>query len=306
MADAPRETVGERQLSRLLGEEGQQPPAPTKSLEGVNADLLNLGGLSLLAYALYSVVRIVLGGEAGVGPEASLARMSQLVALYPVLLLGPLMLFIPQGSRRKKGFWKGISRWLVFLMAIMFLLFVPLSFLNQFQVEQADANQMERFQALLKKRKLEIVTSVSRLQTPQQFQQTLSSFPEITEINIGENQTPDQIRRGIVEGIDRGIKSEVEQLRARQAQRLLTIRVNVRSVAVGGLIGGITLFSFASWLLPWLNPAGKALATTVGGISTAVSSIPRQMRRWNLGKSLSGILPRRRKQPRKGRVRRRR
>ncbi|MEB3255088.1 MAG: hypothetical protein VKJ05_01740 [Synechococcaceae cyanobacterium] len=305
MAEAPRDPVGDRQPSRLVGEEALRSPAPTKMLEGVNSDLLNLGGLSLLAYALYSAVRIVLSGEAGVGPEASLARMSQLVSLYPVLLLGPLLLFIPQGSRRKKGFWKAISRWLVFLMAMMFLLFVPLSVLNQYQVVQADTNQMERFEALLKKRKQEIVGAVSTLQSPSQFRQTLRSFPEITEINIGDSQTPDQIRRGIVEGIDRGIKAEVEQLRARQSQRLLTIRINVRSVAAGSLIAGLSLFSFASWLLPWLNPAGKALANTVAGIGTAFNRIPRQVRRWNQGKGLAGLMPRRRT-PRKGRGRRRR
>lgn len=293
MAEAPRETVGERQ------------PSPTKMLEGVNSDLLSLAGLSLLAYALYSAVRIVLSGEAGVGPEASLARMSDLVALYPVLLLGPVLLFMPQGSRRKKGFWKGISRWLVFLMAMMFLLFVPLSILNQYQVVQADANQMERFQALLRKRKQEIITAVNPLQSPQQFRRTLSSFPEITEINIGDAQTPDQIRRGIVEGIDRGIKAEVEQLKARQAQRLMAIRVNVRSVAAGSLIAGVTFFSFASWLLPWLNPAGKALANTVAGIGTAFNRLPRQMKRWQFRKNAGGLFSRR-KPSRQGKGRRRR
>lgn len=306
MAEAPRDLVADRQPSRLLEGEAQRGPAPTKMLEGVNSDLLSLGGLSLLAYALYSAVRIVLSGEAGVGPEASLARMSQLVSLYPVLLLGPLLLFIPQGSRRKKGFWKAISRWLVFLMAMMFLLFVPLSILNQYQVAQADSNQMQRFEALLKKRKQEIVGAVSTLQSPQQFRQTLRGFPEITEINIGDSQTPDQIRRGIVEGIDRGIKAEVDQLRARQAQRMLAIRINVRSVAAGSLIAGVSLFSFASWLLPWLNPAGKALANTVGGIGTALNRIPRQLKRWNHGKGVAGLMPRRSKTPRQGRGRRRR
>jgi hypothetical protein len=305
MAEAPRETAGERQLPRFLSGEGLGSPAPGKMMEGVNSDLLNLGGLGLLAYAIYSVVRIVLSGEAGVGPEASLSRMSQLVALYPVLLLGPILLFIPQGSRRKKGFWKGICRWLVFLMAMMFLLFVPLSILNQYQVVQADANQMDRFEALLRKRKQEIVTAVSTLQSPQQFRQTLRSFPEITEINIADTQAPNEIRRGIVEGIDRGIKAEVEQLKARQDQRLTAIRVNVRSVAAGSLIAGVTLFSFASWLLPWLNPAGKAVSNTVGGIGTAISRFPRQMARLNYGKGLSSLIPRN-KPPRKSRNRRRR
>ncbi|MFN9620147.1 MAG: hypothetical protein ACK55X_10590 [Synechococcaceae cyanobacterium] len=305
MAEAPRETAGERQPSRFLSEEGMRSSAPSKMLEGVNSDLLNLGGLGLLAYALYSVVRIVLSGEAGVGPEASLTRMSQLVALYPVLLLGPILLFIPQGSRRKKGFWKGICRWLVFLMAMMFLLFVPLSILNQYQVVQADANQMERFQALLRKRKQEIVTAVSTLQSPQQFRQTLSSFPEITEVNIADSQAPNEIRRGIVEGIDRGIKAEVEQLKARQQQRLATIRINVRSVALGSVIAGVTFFSFASWLLPWLNPAGKAVSNTIGGIGTAINRLPRRMGRLNYGKGLSGFIPRK-KPSRKSRSRRRR
>jgi hypothetical protein len=219
--------------------------------------------------------------------------MSQLVSIYPVLLLGPLLLFIPQGARRQKGLWKGVSRWLVFLLAVMFLLFVPLAFLNQYQVTQADANQVQRFEALLQKRKQEILTAVRPLNSPEQFRSVLANFPEITQINIPANQTATLIRTGIIDGIDRGIKAEVDQLRARQRQRMLAITVNVRSVAAGSLIAGVTLFSLASWLLPWLNPAGQAIAHTLNGTGKGISTVTRRMRRWKPSLRLPRLLPRR-------------
>lgn len=298
MAEAPRESLREQQQSRAAAGEAK-PSSSGKAMEGVNAEVLTLGGLGLLAYALYSLVRIVLSGDSGVGPEASLARMSQLVSLYPVLLLGPLLLFVPQGARRQKGFWKGVSRWLVFLLAVMFLLFIPLAFLNQYQVTQADSNQVQRFEALLQKRKQEIVTAVAPLQAAEQFRSVLTRFPEITEINIPANQSASQIRGGIVDGINRGIKAEVDQLRARQRQRMLVISTNVRSVAAGSLIAGATLLSLASWLLPWLNPAGQAVAHTLKGMGSTTGKAMRRMQRWNPNLALARLLPRR--SPSKGR-----
>jgi hypothetical protein len=292
MAEAPRETLGEQQPSRSPVAEAK-PSSSGRPIEGVNAEVLTLGGLGLLAYALYSLVRIVLSGDAGVGPEASLSRMSQLVSLYPVLLLGPVLLFIPQGARRQKGLWKGVSRWLVFLLAVMFLLFVPLAFLNQYQVTQADANQVKRFEALLQKRKQEILTAVRPLNSPEQFRSALANFPEITQINIPANQTATLIRTGIIDGIDRGIKAEVDQLRARQRQRMLAITVNVRSVAAGSLIAGVTLVSLASWLLPWLNPAGQAIGHTINGAGKGIGVGVRRMRRWKPSFRLPRLLPRR-------------
>jgi len=291
MAEAPRPSLGE-QPSRSPAAEAKSSSS-ARPLEGVNAEVLTLGGLGLLAYALYSLLRIVLSGDSGVGPEASLARMSQLVSLYPVLLLGPLLLFVPQGARRQKGFWKGVSRWLVFLLAVMFLLFVPLAFLNQYQVTQADANQVQRFEALLQKRKQEILTAVRPLTATDQFRTVLARFPEVTQVNIPPDQTATEIRQGIADGINRGIKAEVDQLRARQRQRMLVITTNVRSVAAGSLIAGLTLFTLASWLLPWLQPAGQALAHTVKGMGKGSGTVMRRVQRWKPNFRLPRLLPRR-------------
>lgn len=291
MAEAPRPSLGE-QPSRSPAAEAKSSSS-ARPLEGVNAEVLTLGGLGLLAYALYSLLRIVLSGDSGVGPEASLARMSQLVSLYPVLLLGPLLLFVPQGARRQKGFWKGVSRWLVFLLAVMFLLFVPLAFLNQYQVTQADANQVQRFEALLQKRKQEILTAVRPLTAADQFRTVLARFPEVTQVNIPPGQAAGEIRQGIADGINRGIKAEVDQLRARQRQRMLVITTNVRSVAAGSLIAGLTLFTLASWLLPWLQPAGQALAHTVKGMGKGSGTVMRRVQRWKPNFRLPRLLPRR-------------
>lgn len=291
MAEAPRPSLGE-QPSRSPAAEAKSSSS-ARPIEGVNAEVLTLGGLGLLAYALYSLLRIVLSGDSGVGPEASLARMSQLVSLYPVMLLGPLLLFVPQGARRQKGFWKGVSRWLVFLLAVMFLLFVPLAFLNQYQVTQADANQVQRFEALLQKRKQEILTAVRPLTAADQFRTVLARFPEVTQVNIPPDQAAGEIRQGIADGINRGIKAEVDQLRARQRQRMLVITMNVRSVAAGSLIAGLTLFTLASWLLPWLQPAGQALAHTVKGMGQGSGTVMRRVQRWKPSLRLPRLLPRR-------------
>lgn len=256
-------------------------PRNSRTSEGINSQVLSLAGYSLLAYALYNVVSALLIGGFGSGPEITLSRMTQLLSIYPLLMLGPALIFTPHGARRLRSLWSDLVRWLVFLLAMMFLLFVPVAFLNQYSLGQRDANQVKRLEGNLSRRKEEILRAIAPLQSPEAFRTTLSRFPEVTSINIAPGETPSQLRSAIGTSIDRGIEVEVNRLRQNQQQRLRAARTTARSVAAGSTIAGISLLGLASYLLPWLEPLGTSLTHTLSGLSKAFHKFLRRFRKRN-------------------------
>lgn len=276
-------------------------PRGTRSFDGINTKVLSLAGYSLLAYALYNVVSAVLIGGFGSGPEITFSRMTQLLSIFPLLLLGPVLIFTPQGALRVRGLWPGLVRWLVFLLAVMFLLFVPVAFLNQYFLGQRDANQVKRLETDLGRRKQEIMGAIAPLQSLEAFRSTLSRFPEVTSINIAPGESAVQVRKDISTSIDRGIEVELNRLRQAQQQRLQAAAATARSVAAGSLIAGISLLGLATHLLPWLEPLVKATTHTFKGSVKAVQTVGRRFHKW---RSLQPARrPRRPRSPRRSRRR---
>jgi hypothetical protein len=254
----------------------------TRSFGGINGQVLSLAGYSLLAFSFYNVLSAVLIGGFASGPEITLNRISQLLSIYPMLLLGPALIFAPHGARRLRSLWPDLVRWLVFLLAVMYLLFVPVTLLNQYSLVQRDANQVKRLEATLGRRKQEILRAVTGLQSPEAFRGALSRFPEITAITIAPGESPTTIRSGISDGIDQSIKAEIDRVKQVQALRLREARGTGRSLAAGSLIAGLSLLGLASYLLPWLEPLGKSLTHTLSGFA---KGFQKSMRRFRKGRS---------------------
>jgi hypothetical protein len=243
--------------------------------------LLELGGFGLLAYGIYNLLSVLISG--GSGPEVVLARIGQLVALFPVLFLAPVLIFSNSASKGwEDGLWRKSLRWLVLVLGVTYLLFVPISFLNQFTILKTDANVVQRLETSLRNRKQEILAAVAEARDAETFRRTLSRFPEISNVKISQIDSPADVRRGISSGIDLGIRQQLDQLRSQQNSRRDALGASVRQTALGSLVCGITMVALASRLLAWLTPAGQALGFTVGGITNGLMVLPRQ-----LGRSLS-------------------
>jgi hypothetical protein len=243
------------------------------------ASLWDVGGFGLLAYGIYNLVAVLLSG--GSGPEVVLARIGQLVGLFPVLFLGPVLIFASSAAKglEDDGPWRRLVRWLVLVLAVTFLLFVPVIFLNQFTILKTDANVIQRLESTLQNRRKEILGAVAEVRDAETFRRTLSRIPEISNIRISPVDSPAEIRRGIAAGIDLGIRQQVDQLRSQQTSRRDALAVSVRQTALGSLVCGATMMALAIRLLPWLSPAGYAVGTTFGGITNALMVIPRKLGR---------------------------
>lgn len=240
--------------------------------------LWDVGGFGLLAYGIYNLLAVLLGG--GGGPEVVLARIAQLVALFPVLFLAPVLIFANSAAREwEDGPWQKAVRWLVLLLGVTYLLFIPISILNHFTIVKSDANVVQRLETSLRSRKQEILAAVAGAGDAESFRRVLSRFPEISNVRISEVDSPAEVRRGIAAGIDLGIRQQLEQLRSQQSSRRELLGATTRQTALGSLVCGISMMALASRLLAWLSPAGRAVGATVGGIGNGLLVLPRQLAR---------------------------
>jgi len=260
----------------------------TRPLRGLEPSIVQLGGYGLLAYGLLNIIRIVFLPEVGSGPDGALARMAQLASLYPVLLLGPVLLFAPQGALKEKGLWRALSRWLVLLLALIFLLFIPLSLYHRVIIIQRDANQVNRFQELLQKRKQEILASVQTLKSIPEFGAALASFPEVRRVVIRPDQSPDSIREAIRVGLDRGIANESARLKTGLQKRRSAINATVRDVISVSGMAGLSLLVLATYLLPGLSPARLALIKFKENLGKAAPPPSKRSRRRKLARRVTG------------------
>jgi hypothetical protein len=251
-----------------------QAPAAT-TIQSRDGRLLQLGGQALLAYSLYSVASVLL--LSGEGPEVVFARISQLVNLFPLILLSGVLLFAGAGRSTGGNPLQKIGRWFVLIAAVMYLLFVPLIFLNEFHLYQQDTNQIQRLRTTLGKRKKEILAAVAEARSAQEFRTILERFPEISDIDIKDSETPKQILDGISIGIDQGISAAVEPALSRLQQRIGTFSNTVRITALGSLVSGLSLFALALRLHSWLSPAGVAMQRTGQQLLTTLMRLPRRL-----------------------------
>jgi hypothetical protein len=268
MPEANREPISDSASSR-----GQ------RNFDGLNSKVLSLAGYSLLAYALYNLIASFLVGGFGGGPEIILSRMTQVLGVYPLLLLGPALIFAPHRASQLNGLVPNLVRWLVLLMALIYLLFVPVAMLNQYTLVQRDSNQIERLEVSLSRRRQEILRAIEPLQSADAFRSTLSRFPEITSITIAPGESIQSIRADISTAVNQAIQQEITRLRQTQQQRRQTSRTTALSVVVGGLIAGLTLMSLASHLLRWLPQLHLSQSRTFFRFSKAFDQFMRRLRK---------------------------
>lgn len=218
-----------------------------------------LGGFSLLAFTLFNILRIITSRGPGFANEVSMAQMSQFLSIYPVLLLGLILIFSTPNAIKTRGFWLGITRWLVLLVTIVFLSFVPLAFYHRSAILNQSARQQSNLKAALEKRKNDILKTFQGISNPDEFRRVLTSLPEVRNVNIPATQTADQIRRDIKLGIDRAITREIQLFKQNEQRRIISLNAITRDLVMGSLLAGGTLLVLAGYLHPWLTQAGRGL-----------------------------------------------
>jgi hypothetical protein len=239
---------------------------------GIDPWVVELGGYGLLAYSVFNIARSLAANKLSADPDVSLAVMSQLVSVSPFFLLGPVLIFAPQGAIQAKGLGKQLVRWLVVLFAFLFILLIPLSLWQRFALIEKYSLQTQQLETSLQKRKTQILAAIQNAQAPAEFQQRLSGFPEIRPSSaILMFQSPEIIRQEITIALDTAIKTEIGRLNLRQKQRLAGISKVVLSISVGSLIASGTLFALANHLFPRLNLDRDSLARSSKDIGKSVA-----------------------------------
>lgn len=259
--------------------QGNEPTTPSISSAGGmgenSRNILALAGYGLIVYGLYNIVITLLSGSGGV--DVVVNRISQLVALFPVLFLGPALLYAAQpGARRASALRYVIVRWMVLVLALSYLAFIPLSIFTQYNYDRTTENVVRRLETSLQKRRAEILKSVAGASTPDQFRSALSQFPEVSAVNINPAESPAQVRDGIAKGINQGIRSQIEQSKRERANRVQFLAALVRTAALGSFVSGLSMMALALRIIPWLEPIGLSVAQTATGLFQGVQRLFRQ------------------------------
>jgi hypothetical protein len=282
-------------------------PAATPTASG----LFGFAGYALLLYGLYSLVTVMLGGDGR--QDTVWARMGQLLSLFPLLFLGSVLIFSSAEARlQPDNIWKAGVRWLVLILATIYLLFIPVSLLNEFNTNQQESNRITRLETLLQKRRKEIMSAITGINNPSEFEQVLKRYPEISNINIVASETPEKIRANIDSDISLAIKQQMNQLFLQNQQRIRRLSATVRNLALGSLITGLSMLSLASRLIPWLGRSSQSFSYTARGIGRWLSVVFRwavkpaqflQVQLKVMRRDLLGLLPGRRPNRTQRRVR---
>jgi hypothetical protein len=274
--------------------------------------LFGFAGYALLLYGLYNLIAIMLGGD--IRHETVWARIGQLLSLFPLLFLGPVLIFSSPAARlRPDNIWRAGVRWLLLILAISYLLLIPVSLVNEFNTNQQESNRIRRLETFLQKRRKEIMSSISGINNPSEFERVLKRYPEISNINIVASEAPDKIRSSIDSDISLAINQQVNQLLAENQQRIRRLSASVRNLAIGSLITGLSMLSLASRLIPWLGRSTQSLSNTSRGIGRGLlvtfgwALKPARLLQDQLQiirRDLLGLLPGRRTARQRGRARR--
>lgn len=227
--------------------------------------LFGFAGYALLLYGIYSLVAVTLGGEGR--PEAVWARMAQILSLFPLLFLAPILIFSsPEARLKEDNIWRAGVKWLVLTFSIIYLLFIPVALVNEFNTNQLEVNKINRLNTMLQKRRKQIMTSLSGLNNTMDFERTLKRFPEISNINIIASEGPDKVRANIDRDISISIDRQITLLRAQNQERIKRLAATVRNLCVGSLVTGFSMLALAARLIPWLGRSWQILTNTTAGI----------------------------------------
>lgn len=262
---------------------GVEAAAPAKGQASVagkppdsKAQLLLVGGASLLAYSLYSLFFLITSNPSR-EPLNVIDKIVGFIGLFPPLLLGFTLIFFsfPPQSIIGEALWRKLLRQLVALLAVAYLLCVPLATVQEISQVRIEASNLARTNDLLQGRKQAVMTAIAGLKTREEFVATLSQFPEIRSIRIKPGDEPADTIRGVEMAIDKALLNQDQALRAELQQRLSLLQIRGRLTSVGSLVAGLSFLALGVLVVPWI----AGLARFIGQLQkTLVALFLRQIK----------------------------
>lgn len=243
------------------------------------AQLLLVAGASLLAYSLYSLFFLITSNPSP-EPLNVIDKIVGFIGLFPPLLLGFTLIFfgIPPQAIIGEALWLKLLRQLVALIAIAYLLCVPLTTVQEISQVRIEASNLARANDLLQGRKQAVMTAIAGLKTREEFVATLSQFPEIETIRIDPNDSPAATIRGVELAIDKALVNQDQAFRAERDQRLNLLRIRGRLTSVGSLVAGLSFLALGVLVVPWISGLarfiGQLQKQSVGLFRRLVKSVP--------------------------------
>jgi hypothetical protein len=213
-----------------------------------------VAGASLLAYSLYSLFFLITSNPSP-EPLNVIDKIVGFIGLFPPLILGFTLIFFsfPHQAIIGEALWRKLLRQLVALLAIAYLLCVPLTTVQEISQVRIEASSLARANEVLQGRKQAVMTAIAGLKTREEFVATLSQFPEIQSIRIGPNDTPAATIRGVELAIDKALVNQDQTFRAERDQRLNLLRIRGRLTSVGSLVSGLSFLALGSLVVPWIS-----------------------------------------------------
>ena len=247
----------------------QAPTGSTKhqTAEGSRASnrqalLIMVAGVSLLANSTYSLF-FLLTTNPSPAPLVVIDKIVGFIGIFPQLLLGFALVFIalPPKAIKSEVIWNKLLRQLVALFAVAYLLCVPLSTIQEFSQIQVESSGLARANEFLQGRKQSVMTAIANLKTKQEFEDTLSQFPEIQGIRINPNEPPAATVKSIEIALDNALFLQDQSYRAELDERLNLLKIRGRLISVGSLVAGLSFLALGLVVVPWISGLGRFIAS---------------------------------------------
>jgi hypothetical protein len=106
-----------------------------------------------------------------------------------------------------------------------------------------------------------VMTAIANLKTKQEFEDTLSQFPEIQGIRINPNEPPAATVKSIEIALDNALFLQDQSYRAELDERLNLLRIRGRLISVGSLVAGLSFLALGLVVVPWISGLGRFIAS---------------------------------------------
>jgi len=206
--------------------------------------LLNWLGYVILLVSLVNYLWIIYPPQL-MNPQWELQTINRLVDNAWFLLIAVVLIFLPTRTyiRRLELNCLRWLRWGILLMAILFILMLPLALINAQRIDQTQQRQLELQRQAQLERLSNLETTIRNEGIPQQqLEQLRQRFAE-DELAV----TEEQVKTVILEGIQQereNVREQEQQARDAQVEQL--VRRTLRT-QIGGLLIGVFLIRL--WVL---------------------------------------------------------
>ncbi len=208
-------------------------------------------GYCLFSYSVFNLILLILSGSGG--PEATLNKITQLIAIFPVFFLGSILIFSKEKTsmyRSSRSLVQGLISWIVLFISLVYYICIPVSILNLYFITSSDQTIVSGIEGSLNSKRKEILDAVKDKNSVESIRSSLLQFPEITNVTFSSQNSLAEIRNGITLNIDKVINTKLAEVRDAQAKRQSTFSSIVRNLVIGCLISGISFSLLSKRLFP--------------------------------------------------------